>query len=49
MVVIAHHPSAIAAVDKILVLQDGKTAAFGAKDKIFKRRLTPVRTQGAEQ
>lgn len=35
VVVMAHRPSALAAVNKVLVLQAGTVAAFGPKDKVF--------------
>jgi PrtD family type I secretion system ABC transporter len=35
VVVIAHRPAAIAAVDKILMLRDGVIAAFGPKDEVL--------------
>jgi ABC-type protease/lipase transport system fused ATPase/permease subunit len=35
VVVIAHRPAAISAVDKILMLRDGAVAAFGPKDAIL--------------
>ena len=34
-VVVAHRPSALAAVDMVGVIQAGKLAAFGSKDEIF--------------
>jgi PrtD family type I secretion system ABC transporter len=37
VVVMAHRPSAITAVDKLLMLRDGKAEAFGAKDEILSR------------
>ncbi len=36
-IVIAHRPSALAAVDQILMMQDGQVQAFGSKDQIFAR------------
>lgn len=35
VIVIAHRPSAIAAVDHLLVLKDGRQQAFGRKDEIL--------------
>lgn len=35
-VVIAHRPSALAAVNKVLVLADGKPKLFGAKDEVLR-------------
>jgi ATP-binding cassette subfamily C protein PrsD len=37
VIVVAHRPSAIAAVDKLLFLQDGRQAAFGAKEHILRQ------------
>jgi ATP-binding cassette subfamily C protein len=36
-VVIAHRPSALAAVDKVLVLANGQVQAFGPKDEILQK------------
>ena len=35
VVIVAHRPSALAAVDMIAVIQNGKLAAFGPKDEII--------------
>jgi ATP-binding cassette subfamily C protein PrsD len=40
VIVIAHRPSAIAAVEKLLFLQNGVQAAFGPKDEVL-RLITP--------
>ncbi|MDB5560941.1 MAG: type secretion system ATPase [Hyphomicrobiales bacterium] len=37
VIVVAHRPSAIAGVDKLLFLQDGRQAAFGAKENILRQ------------
>ncbi|EFO33694.1 alkaline protease secretion ATP-binding protein AprD [Roseibium sp. TrichSKD4] len=42
VVVIAHRPSAIATVDKILCLSEGNMAAFGPKDEALKQVVKPV-------
>jgi PrtD family type I secretion system ABC transporter len=42
--VIAHRPSALAAVDKVLVLAGGQVQAFGPKDKVLKP--TPAQAAG---
>jgi PrtD family type I secretion system ABC transporter len=51
-VVIAHRPSALAAVDLILMMADGRAQAFGPKDEVLKRVLrpasVPVETHPAE-
>ena len=36
-VVIAHRPSALAAVNKLLVLADGQARAFGAKEEVLQK------------
>ena len=49
VIVIAHRPSAIATVDKILCLQDGRMTAFGPKEDVLKKVVQPVpaaRTRG---
>jgi ATP-binding cassette subfamily C protein PrsD len=40
-VVIAHRPSALAAVDKVLVVNEGRVQAFGARDEILQRLSAP--------
>ena len=44
VIVMAHRPSAIAAVDKILMLSGGRVAAFGPKDEVLSKvtQLTPA-------
>jgi len=37
VIVMAHRPSAITAVDRLLLLREGKVAAFGPKDEILPR------------
>lgn len=37
VVVIAHRPSALAAISKMLVLSDGKMAAFGPRDDVLRK------------
>lgn len=37
IIVVAHRPSAIAAVDKLLFLQNGRSTAFGPKDEVLKK------------
>ena len=41
VVVIAHRPSALAAVDQVLVMADGKAQALGPKDEILAKLLRP--------
>ena len=46
VVVIAHRPSALAGVDMILVMRDGRQQAFGPKDVVLKAALQrPVSTE----
>ncbi|MHA7772904.1 type I secretion system permease/ATPase [Roseibium sp. M-1] len=47
VVVIAHRPSAIATVDKILCLKDGKMAGFGPKEEVLKQVVQPVQRMRA--
>ncbi|KJF72849.1 type I secretion protein [Agrobacterium arsenijevicii] len=42
VVVIAHRPSALFAVDKVLMLADGRQQAFGPKDEVLAKVLRPV-------
>ncbi|MGJ5203735.1 type I secretion system permease/ATPase [Bradyrhizobium sp. HKCCYLR20261] len=42
VVVIAHRPSALAGIDKVLALIDGRVQAFGAKEEILRRMLQPA-------
>ena len=46
VVVIAHRPSALAAIPKMLVLADGKMAAMGPRDEIMRKVLTRQTSQG---
>lgn len=41
-VVIAHRPSALAALDMVLVLSDGRVQAFGPKEEVLKHVLRPA-------
>jgi PrtD family type I secretion system ABC transporter len=40
-IVIAHRPSALAAVDKVLILANGQAQAFGPKDEVLKKATQP--------
>lgn len=44
VIVMAHRPSAISAVDKILMLNDGRQVEFGPKEEVL-RRVTRVAAQ----
>jgi PrtD family type I secretion system ABC transporter len=46
-VVVAHRPSALAAVNKVLVLADGQCRAFGAKDEVLRSVLQIVPQEAA--
>lgn len=45
VIVMAHRPSAIASVNKILMLRDGKQVKFGEKDAVLKKVTRPVDTR----
>ena len=50
VVVIAHRPSALVAVDQMLVMKDGQAHAFGPKDEVLRktvRQVSPPLVQGA--
>ncbi|WP_417769040.1 type I secretion system permease/ATPase [Stappia sp.] len=47
VIVIAHRPSAIAAVDTILLLQEGRVVTLGPKAEVMKKIIAPARQQGA--
>ena len=44
LVIMAHRPSAIAAVNKVLVLQNGSVAHFGDKDAVLNQAVRPAAT-----
>jgi PrtD family type I secretion system ABC transporter len=41
VVVVAHRPSALSAMNNLLVLTNGQVAAMGSRDEILKRVMTP--------
>lgn len=41
-IVIAHRPSALAAVDKVIVIASGQIQAFGPKDEVLKKTTQPT-------
>lgn len=47
VIVIAHRPSAVAAVEQILMLKDGQMAGFGPKEEVLRSLLGPVVQTGA--
>ena len=48
MVVIAHRPSILAGMDKLLVLRDGKIEHFGLREEVMPK-VTKAVPQGPEQ
>jgi ABC-type protease/lipase transport system fused ATPase/permease subunit len=42
VVVVAHRPSALAALDTVLSMADGRMTAFGPKEEVLRRVLRPV-------
>jgi len=45
-IVVAHRPSALAAVDLVAVIQQGRMVAFGSKDEILGQGQKPVAANG---
>ena len=46
-IVIAHRPSAVRAVDHVLILNEGRMQAFGARDKILGNQVQPAQPEAA--
>lgn len=44
-IIVAHRPSALAAVDSVGIIQNGKLVAFGPRDEILTPALAPTSTQ----
>jgi ATP-binding cassette subfamily C protein len=42
VVVVAHRPSALASVDLVLMMAEGRVQAFGPKDEVLSKALRPV-------
>lgn len=42
VVIIAHRPSALASVDLVAAIQNGRLTAFGAKDEIIRAKVAPA-------
>ena len=42
VVVVAHRPSALASVDLVLMMAEGRVQAFGPKDEVLSKVLRPV-------
>lgn len=49
LVVMAHRPSAIAAVNYVLMLQDGTQMEFGSKEEVLRKFAKPVESTGKKQ
>lgn len=47
VIVIAHRPGALAAVDQVLFMKDGQAQGFGPKEEILKQVLGPVPVKAA--
>jgi ABC-type protease/lipase transport system fused ATPase/permease subunit len=45
-IVIAHRPSAVSAVDHVLVLNEGRVQAFGAREQVLQQLRQPVPAAG---
>src|SRR5690606_32782252 len=48
VIVMAHRPSVIHAVNKILILHEGKLARFGDKEDIFRQTMQTVPSDSSE-
>lgn len=48
-IVIAHRPSALAAVNKVLVMANGQARAFGPKDEVLRNTLQTVPGQATQE
>lgn len=44
-VVIAHRPSALAALDQVLVIAGGEQKAFGPKDRVLGQNIRPIQSE----
>ncbi len=47
VIVVAHRPSALAAIDMLLMMKDGQQVAFGAKDEVLAKVLNQRQQAGA--
>ncbi|MEO0321023.1 MAG: type I secretion system permease/ATPase, partial [Pseudomonadota bacterium] len=47
-IIVAHRPSAIAFVDKLLLLADGEVRAFGLRDEVLEK-IAPGRVASFEE
>ncbi|MCR9134389.1 MAG: type I secretion system permease/ATPase [Alphaproteobacteria bacterium] len=48
VVVIAHRPSALAGVDQVLFIKDGRSQAFGPKNEVLQQVLAPTQQVAAQ-
>lgn len=49
MIVIAHRPSALAQVNLVMMMADGRVQEFGTKEDVFGRVLRPTRVAGIDR
>jgi ATP-binding cassette subfamily C protein len=49
VILVAHRPRAIGAVDKVLCLNDGRAVAFGPRDEIMRKMVTPLRARAGSR
>ena len=49
VVIVAHRPSALAAIDKLLMLKDGQQVTFGSKEEVLGQVLQPRQDQPPPQ
>ena len=47
VIVIAHRPSALAGVDKVMAMVNGQVQAFGPKEEVLRKMLQPAAVGGA--
>ncbi|WP_346908036.1 type I secretion system permease/ATPase [uncultured Roseibium sp.] len=47
VILVAHRPRAIGAVNKVLCLKDGRVAAIGPKEEVMRKMMTPVQSVAA--
>jgi len=47
VIVVAHRPSALAAVDLVLAMSQGQSQSFGPKDDVLKKVLRPAASNAA--
>jgi PrtD family type I secretion system ABC transporter len=45
ILIVAHHPSALRTADKLLVLKNGRVAAFGERDKVLRALMQQTQQQ----